>query len=302
MSDEVTHTEPDVFQSLRGVPRLTSEQWRATGGVVRWLIVSRASVLVMTFSAVALGGLLALNDGFFDLTLFSLCLLGSLLAHATNNQLNDFTDSTRGLDAGNYFRTQYGTHALEEGFLERDSLMRYIVATGGLALSIGILIAWLTGPEVLMPIVIGSTLLLLYTYPLKQLGLGEIAVLCVWGPLLPGATYMVVAGVWSWEVALIAAVYGLGPTSVVFGKHIDKIDFDLAKHMRTLPVRLGSARSRYTVIAMTGLQYCGVVCLVISKQLPWLVLTVLFALPAALRLVRVYRHAAPASCPGKSVV
>jgi len=76
-----------------------------------------------------MGGLLALLSGNVDVTLWSLCLIGSLLAHATNNQLNELTDSVRGIDAGNYFRRQYGTHALEDGLLDRDGLLRYIAAT-----------------------------------------------------------------------------------------------------------------------------------------------------------------------------
>jgi len=150
---------------------------------------------------------------------------------------------------------------------------------------------------ILAPIAVGTIFLVFYTYPLKQLGLGEIAVLCVWGPLITGTTYLVITGVWSWHVALIATVYGLGPTSVVFGKHIDKIAFDRAKQTRTLPVRLGSHLSRYTVITMTGLQYFGVLWLVISNQLPWAALSVLFALPAALGLVQVFCQEPPASCP-----
>lgn len=300
MSIEATKEHSDsisVVQALTVVPRVSEAQWSAASGLVRWLIVSRASVLVMTFSSVALGGMLALLSDTFEVTLWSLCLIGSLLAHATNNQLNDLTDSLRGIDAGNYFRTQYGTHALEDGLLDRNGLISYIAATGGATLVTGLLIAWLVGPVVLAPMAVGALLLVLYTYPLKQLGLGEIAVLSVWGPLIPGATYLVTTGAWSWEVALIATLYGLGPTCVVFGKHIDKIDFDRTRHMRTLPVRLGSPLSRYTVVAMTALQYLGVLWLVTSGRLPWAVLVVLFALAPALRLLRVYSHEAPATCP-----
>jgi 1,4-dihydroxy-2-naphthoate octaprenyltransferase len=297
LTPEFRTADLSVSQALTGVPRLSPEQWGVTGPVVRWLVVSRASVLIMTLFAVALGGLFALSSGAFDLGLWLLCVLGSLLAHATNNQLNDFTDSIRGIDTDNYFRRQYGTHALEDGLLDRNGLRRYIIATGSAALFTGLLIVWLAGPAILIPAAIGSFFLIFYTYPLKQYGLGEIAVLFVWGPLLAGGTYQAVVGFWDWGVALAGTLYGLGPTAVVFGKHIDKIDFDRVKGVQTLAVRLGSRRSRYLVVAMVVMQYLGVVGLVLHGQLRWTVLLVLAALPAALRMVGTFHDEAPQDRP-----
>ena len=42
---------------------------------------------------------------------------GLMFAHATNNLLNDLTDSRRGIDRDNYYRNQYGVHVLEDGLL-----------------------------------------------------------------------------------------------------------------------------------------------------------------------------------------
>ena len=44
--------------------------------------------------------------------------------------------------------------------------------------------------------------MLFYTWPLKYIGLGEIAVLLVWGPLMIGGGYFVITGVWDWNVVL----------------------------------------------------------------------------------------------------
>ncbi|HAN69612.1 MAG TPA: prenyltransferase, partial [Halieaceae bacterium] len=72
----------------------------------------------------------------------------------------------------------------------------------------------------------GAFFVLFYTWPLKYIGLGEPAVLLVWGPLMVGGTYYIVAGAWSNEVAWLSLVFALGPTTVLFGKHIDKLDAD----------------------------------------------------------------------------
>ncbi len=39
--------------------------------------------------------------------------LGLVLAHATNNLLNDVVDYVKGVDKGNYFRIKYGAHIME---------------------------------------------------------------------------------------------------------------------------------------------------------------------------------------------
>ena len=117
-------------QALTAVPHVSIVQWRASSWLVRWLVSARASVLVMTFSAAALGGLLAqLSAVQFDGLAWLGCLIGLLLAHAANNQLNDLTDSARGIDEGNYFRTRYGAHVLDDGLLRRKALWRYIGIT-----------------------------------------------------------------------------------------------------------------------------------------------------------------------------
>ncbi|MEL7046910.1 MAG: prenyltransferase, partial [Pseudomonadota bacterium] len=105
------------LEAIATVPSISAEEWRKLTVPVRWLIATRASVLLMTLMSAALGGLLAWRDGGGDLVPWLLCVLGLSLAHATNNLLNDLTDSKRGVDRGNYYRNQYGVHVLESGLL-----------------------------------------------------------------------------------------------------------------------------------------------------------------------------------------
>ncbi|NJL57706.1 prenyltransferase, partial [bacterium] len=120
--------------------------------------------------------------------------------------------------------------------------------------------------------------MLFYTYPLKYIGLGEIAVLAVWGPLMVGGGYYVLAGHWSWNVVLASLPYALGTTTVLFGKHIDKLGGDARKNIFTLPVLLGERTARYAVIAMAALQYILVFALIASGFFSPLMLLVLLAL------------------------
>jgi 1,4-dihydroxy-2-naphthoate octaprenyltransferase len=286
-----------LWQACSLIPHVSKDAWRASSFAARWLIASRAPVLVMTFSSAAVGGVLAGLEGPVDGIAWALCVVGLLLAHATNNQLNDFTDSALGIDRGNYFRNRYGAHVLEDGLLSRRQLFASIALTGAVALAIGAYLSLRIGAAVLWPLGAGAFFLLFYTYPLKRLGFGEIAVLLVWGPLMTGGSYLAATGTWSGWAALIGVVQALPPTTVIFGKHIDKLTFDAAKGIRTLPVRLGAARARAAVIGMLALPYVCVPLFVTLGRLPWTALVVFAALPNAIRVSRTFRAGPPAMCP-----
>jgi len=284
-------------QVLTAMPHVSPEAWRSASLSVRWLVSARASVLVMTIGAAVLGGMLAASSREWDPLAWTVCLLGLVLAHASNNQLNDLTDTVRGIDEGNYFRIRYGAHVLQDGLLSRGALCTYLGVTGGVACLLGLWLIARTGPELWIPFLLGSLILLFYTWPLKQWGGGELAVLLVWGPLMVGGTWLAATGVWHWESLLIGSVYGLGPTMVIFGKHIDKLEFDRNKGVGTLPVRLGHTRSRLAVQLMMVAQYLGCALVVVLGWLPPTILLVVFALPKAFRMGGCFSRGAPDRCP-----
>ncbi len=57
--------------------------------ISRWLISTRAAVLLMTFISATIAGLLAARSGQFNLLYWVLLVVGLVFAHATNNLLND---------------------------------------------------------------------------------------------------------------------------------------------------------------------------------------------------------------------
>jgi 1,4-dihydroxy-2-naphthoate octaprenyltransferase len=291
---------PDVAmwgRALRVMPRIDKEAWDRLDLVSRWLIATRSAVLVMTFTSAAFAGLLAVKAGKFDALLFALVTLGLLLAHATNNLVNDLTDHWKGVDRDNYFRTQYGPQPLESGLLTTRQLLGYIAVTGLAALAIGAWLVSVRGEAALVLLGLGALFVLFYTWPLKYIGLGEPAVLLVWGPLMVGGGYYVITGEWSGSVAAASVAYALGPTAVLFGKHIDKLEEDRAKGIRTLPVLLGEKRSRYAVLGMFAAQPLLLAALVGSGYFTPAILIALVALPGLRRVWSVYREPRPSAPP-----
>jgi 1,4-dihydroxy-2-naphthoate octaprenyltransferase len=286
-------------KALTVMPRITKQDWEGLDIVSRWLIATRSAVIIMTATSAALAGLLALKDGAFQLAPFLLVTLGLCLAHATNNLVNDLTDYWKGVDEGNYFRTQYGPQTVQDGFLSVRQLVTYSVLTGLAALAVGGYLVSLQGPVVLYLLGAGAFFVLFYTWPLKYMGLGEPAVLAVWGPLMVGGGYYVIAGEWSNNVAVASLAYALGPTAVLFGKHIDKLGADAEKKIRTLPVILGESVSRKIVVGMLLAQYGVILYLVASGYFHPVMLLTFAAAPSLRRVFSVFKNPRPSEAPAE---
>lgn len=273
------------LRAVMVIPRLDADGWARLDPVARWLVAVRAAVLVMTVTSAGLAGLLALRDGRFDGLRFVLVLVGLVFAHATNNLVNDLTDHRQGIDRGDSFRARYGVQPLEHGLVTFAWMLRTIAVTGAVALCCGVALVALRGGATLWLFGVGIVFVLAYTWPLKHLGLGEPAVLVVWGPLMVGGGYYVIADTLPLGVVVASLPFSMCATSVLFGKHIDKLDQDRRKGVRTLPVLLGEARARAVARALVVLPYALVVGCVVWGFLGWPVLVVLGALPVARRVL-----------------
>ena len=284
-------------KALQVIPRIDKDEWDQLDIISKWLISTRAAVLVMTFFSAAIAGLFALRDGSFHLGRWALLVVGLIFAHATNNLVNDLTDFKRGVDKDNYFRTQYGPQPLQQGLLTIRTLLVYIAVTGLIAVAAGIPLVLMSGTTALWLMLAGVVFVLFYTFPLKSIGMGELAVLLIWGPLMIGGGYFVITGIWDWNIIWASLPYALGPTTVLFGKHIDKLQADKAKGINTLPVILGEKTARYAVLGMIAIQYLTVIALVISGFFTPVMLIVLGGLTAIPQVWAVYKNPKPEQCP-----
>lgn len=286
-------------KALTVIPNVSKEEWDQLDAISRWLISTRAAVLVMTVLSAALAGLLAWRDSSFNFSAWIAVTLGLVLAHASNNLLNDYVDHARGVDQKNYFRTMYGPHPLENHLLTKRQHLAYFIFTVALAFICGLYLMARNSyaPQAWFLLGAGAFLLLFYTWPLKYIALGEIAVFLVWGPLMVGGGHYVITGAWSWNAALIGSIYAFGVTTVIFGKHIDKLAIDREKRIHTLPVVIGEKASRYMVIGMMIFPYLIIFHLIGSKVFSPVLLVTLLALPSLRQVVPAFLKPKPAERP-----
>lgn len=286
-------------EALQVIPQVSKQEWEQLDLISRWLVSTRAAVLIMTVLSAILAGMFALRDHVFDFIPWFVMMLGLTLAHATNNLFNDYTDFVRGVDKDNYFRTMYGPQPLAHGLMTNRQHLTYFAITGALALICGLYLIAINQSDPLIWILLGlgSFFVLFYTWPLKYIALGEVAVFLVWGPLMIGGGYYVLSHVWNWNVVFAGIPYALGVTTVIFGKHIDKIEIDRTKRIFTLPVLIGEKAARYSVLAMMFLSYALTGYLILTKFFTPIMLIVLFAIPALQKILPAFQKPKPVERP-----
>lgn len=286
-------------KALNVIPDVSKAEWDELDIISKWLISTRAAVLIMTFISAALAGLFAWRDGAFNFLPWIALTFGLLLAHASNNIFNDYTDFVRGVDKDNYYRNIYGAQPIASGLMTRRQHLTYFAVTALMALVLGIYLVSYTDFNTTTWILLGlgAFFLLFYTWPLKGMAMGEIAVLIVWGPLMIGGGHYVLTQQWNWFVVLASLPYVLGVTTVIFGKHIDKLDMDQKKGIHTLPVVIGEKASRYAVLVMMIAPYFLTAYLIIAKFFTPIMAIVIFAIPTFLQYYPVFIKPKPATSP-----
>jgi 1,4-dihydroxy-2-naphthoate octaprenyltransferase len=154
-----------------------------------------------------------------------------------------------------------------QSFWTNRQQITWFLVSGMLAFLAGIYALFYTSfsPVVIGLFAFGALVLLFYTWPLKYLALGELAIFLIWGPILVAGVYIVLARGWTdnvWNIALAGVPFGLSVVSINIGKHIDKVVDDKKKKVGTLPVRIGERAARYINIAALILIYAVILYLV----------------------------------------
>jgi len=283
-----------------GFYRPGAEEVRHLDAASKFLYSARSVILVISAQAAIIAGLLALGARRFDALAFGLVLAGFVAAHMISNLSNDYFGYKRGHDTPDSPRMRYTVHPLASGVLDARTLLAGLAVVCAIALAIMAFFIVERGWTALAFAAAGIALLFLYDaapVPLKSIGLGEPAVFLVWGPLMIGGGYAMIAGTVSPAAFWASVPYGLGVMSILVGKHIDQMDFDRSKGIRTLPVLLGERAARALNVATVTLIYLVTAVLIVFGQLTPFVAVIAVAFPRAWRAMKLMGEPRPARAP-----
>lgn len=249
----------------------TARDWVA-GARPRTLSTAVAPVAVGTGAAVALD---AAN------LLLALLALGVALAlQVAVNYANDYSDGVRGTDAN-----RIGPERLTaSGKARPSSVKRAAYAAFAVAALLGLALTWLSGQWWLVAAgVVAIAAAWGYTgtsRPYGYAGWGEVGVFVFFGLLATLGTLVAQAGAVTWWAVVAAAAVGLHACALLVVNNLRDVATDAATGKRTLAVRLGEVRTRRLLALCILLPFA--LALAISVEIPWVLVTMLLALPAAL--------------------
>jgi 1,4-dihydroxy-2-naphthoate octaprenyltransferase len=292
-----------VWRTAYNTANLPEGMTRPPDAVSKWLVITRAAVFSMTATSGLIGGLLAIGAArldpaavSIDWLLLALAVIGLVVAHAANNMINDYFDLEGGVDTEGYVRALYAPHPILSGWVSKRQLALAILIANAIDFAIMLFLASHRGPLVIAFALAGLFISVFYVAPpirLKHIGLGEPGVFVVWGPLMVAGTFFVATGHLPGWVWLASLPYAILVTTVLFGKHIDKIEADAEKGIRTLPVILGEALARRVAQALMVAFYPIVIGAALVGFIgPWVGL-VLLGIPRLIQVLGVFAKPKP---------
>ncbi len=267
----------------------------------RWALEVRIPFLTAAGVPLILGAAIAwAMTGAFDAGLFFLTLVGGLCLQAGTNVANDYFDHRSNCDDIN---TEYvrpfsgGSRMIQKGLLSaREVFIEALVlfAVGSL---IGLYLAWVRGPAILILGVIGVFSGFFYTAPpikLANRGVGELFVGLNFGVLMTLGAYWVQTGSFAWQPVVAAIPVSLLIAAVLYLNQFPDYAADKAVGKNHLVVRLGKERAVAWYGPLMVAPYVVVVAGVLARlvpgtsnfSLPWFSLAALLVLPKALSAIR----------------
>ncbi len=240
-----------------------------------WYMASRAEFLTATALPILLGiGVAYKTQDTVHASLALITLLAGCLLHLGANLLNDYFDHLGGSDAVNVdFARPFtgGSRVIQLGLLPSTSILVSAGVATVLGLALGAYLAYHSGPALWILGIIGFTILVLYSLPrygLASLGLGELSIGLVFGPLMALGAYYVQTGALSTLPVLASLPLAVMITLILFVNEFPDMRADAKVGKNTLVVRMGLLAASRVYLASGIVGVIALVYLIKSDVLP----------------------------------
>lgn len=275
-----------------------------------YLTELRAPFFTASVIPILLGTVIAwARTGEFYPGYFLFTLLGGLALHAGTNVANDYFDYLSGNDPINqeFIRPfSGGSRLIPQGLLTPAEVLRESLGLFALGILIGLYLAWVRGPAILILGIVGVFSGYFYSAPpfqLANLGIGEALVGLNFGILMTLGAYYVQTQSLGWEPVVAALPLALLISAVLYINEFPDYTADRAVGKRHLVVRLGRKRAAKGYVAIQVAAYLSIVIAIACRVIPPWALLALLPLPLSLKAMRIallhYEHS-PALAPSNA--
>jgi 1,4-dihydroxy-2-naphthoate octaprenyltransferase len=238
----------------------------------------RPKTWIASISPVALGIVIALQEGIFHPLLFLFTLLTALGIQITTNLSNDYFDYLKGADTA---ARKGSVRVMQAGLVTAQKMRAAILISSFFTLCLGGILIYRGGLVIALLTLLSLILALLYTagpFSLAYLGLGELFVLLFFGPVAVCATNYLQTLHFSWQAAVVGLSCSLISTAILIANNLRDHDEDKRANKKTLVVRFGRLFGK--IEYSSALLAAPLPLLLYTKERPFLWLTTLISLPA----------------------
>lgn len=286
------YVERSNRQAKRYLDSLSEERGAAVkprlSPVWTFLLATRLPFLTATFVPILLGIAVAANDGFFNIWLAVLTLLGGAAIHIGLNVANDVFDAMSGADEANVNPTQFsgGSRVIQRGLVSLRRMSALSIGAYAVGIGIGLSLVAIRGSVELLAIgVIGVLLSVFYTAPPLRLvhrGLGELTTALGFGPVMVLGAYVVQAEKLSLEAFVVSVPVAILIALILYVNEIPDRSSDASVGKRTLPARLSQEIVTRGFLAAALAAFAVVLVAGVAGVIPRPTLLALAGLPLAL--------------------
>lgn len=257
-----------------------------------WLQAARLKFLPQGVLPVAIAGALAFSEGLFNPLHFLIALLAAAAVQIGLTMFNDTLDFKYGTDKctpGSKNPFSGGSGVLASGCVKPRQAMSVIVGLYVFALLCAIYFAFAAGIESLYIAGLGAAISIAYSAkPLRLAyrGLGELAMLLGYGPVLTAWAYFVHTGAVTTDILLIGLIPGACMWTMILINEIPDYAEDRAAGKKNLTYRLGPSGSKNLFIVSLAVTYVYIGALIATGVLPALASLAFLGIPLAAAAAR----------------
>ncbi|WP_037319585.1 1,4-dihydroxy-2-naphthoate octaprenyltransferase [Salegentibacter sp. Hel_I_6] len=245
------------------------------GKINSWISAARLRTLPLSVSGIIVGTTIAVKQGIFSISIFSLALATTLGLQVLSNFANDYGDGVKGTDNEDRVGPK---RAIQSGLITQKEMLQGIIITGIVTLLFAILLIYVAfGKENLgyalffFLLGIGAIAAAIkYTVGKSAYGyrgLGDVFVFIFFGLVAVYGSYFLYALEWNWLVLLPAFSIGFLSMGVLNLNNMRDRASDEKAGKNTLVVKLGAKNAKnYHYSLILGAILCLVIFTVLTLE------------------------------------
>ncbi len=217
-----------------------------------WLSAARLRTLPLSVSGIITGTTIAVNEGYFNIVIFSLAIGTTLGLQILSNFANDYGDGVKGTDNEDRIGP---ARAIQSGLISRQEMKQGIIATAISTLILAVLLIYSAfgGDDFVFAIIffllgVGAVVAAIkYTVGSNAYGyrgLGDVFVFIFFGIVAVFGSYFLYAHEINYYVLLPAAAFGFLSTAVLNLNNMRDRASDKKAGKNTLVVKIGTEAAK----------------------------------------------------------